>query len=75
MSPWSALSKNGVTPIRPKDVRIIRGGQRWTASWHVEDGELMVWSAWGSRREPVARDADLGSRAQVLLGEIVDARS
>ena len=57
-----------------RDVKIIRDGQQWTASWHVEDGELLVWSAWGSRTEPAAGTTDFAARATALLGEIVANR-
>lgn len=57
-----------------RDVRIVRDGQRWTASWHVDDGRLVVWSAWGSRSEAAGNTKDLAARATALLGEIVDQR-
>lgn len=57
-----------------RDVRVVRDGQRFTASWHVEDGKLLVWSAWGSRSEPVGKTTGLAARATVLLGEIIDQR-
>jgi hypothetical protein len=75
MSHWTGLPKRGATRISPRDVRIERDGKRWTASWHVEDDRLLVWSAWGSRTEPVGPTTDLGSRARALLTEILDGRS
>lgn len=74
MSNWFGTPKRGASRISPKDVRIIRGGQRFTASYHIDDGQLHVWSAWGSRTEPVGRTKDFKARAEVLLGEIVDGR-
>jgi hypothetical protein len=58
-----------------RDVRIVKDGQRWTASWHVEEGNLLVWSAWGSKSEPVGKTTELAARATVLLGEIIDQRA
>jgi hypothetical protein len=56
------------------DLKIVQDGQQWTASWHVEDGELLVWSAWGSRTEPASATTDFAARATALLGEIIASR-
>jgi hypothetical protein len=71
--PWLPPSKPAIR-IKAKDVRVVRDGQRYTASWHVDGDQLSVWSAYGSRVEPIGRHKDLAGRAAVLLGEIVDAR-
>lgn len=73
MTHWSHVPSREKR-ISPKDVRIVRDGQRWTASYHTEGDKLLVWSAWGSRTEPVGETKDLAVRAMVLLGEILDGR-
>lgn len=73
MSNWFGTAKRGQAAPRMRDVQIMRGGRTYTASWHVEDGKLLVSSAYGSRVEPVGRRRDLAGRATVLLGEIVEA--
>lgn len=60
--------------VRRESVRVIRGDERWTGSWTVENGDLLVVSAYGSRTAPAGSSRDRAARAEAMLGEIVDAR-
>jgi hypothetical protein len=60
MSNGFIMPRRGAPRVRPKDVRINYRGHVWTASWHVDDDQLMVCSIYGSRTEPVG----LGDLAQ-----------
>ena len=55
------MPKKGQAHVPIRDVRVRRNGKDWTASYHTEDGKLMVWGAWGSRSEPIGRTKDLKS--------------
>ena len=59
-----------------RDARISRGGQRWTGNWHVEDGRLVLSSAWGSSSEPAEPGASaeaLADRARAMLTALIGA--
>ena len=63
----------GAEGIAHCDVRILRDGRIYAATWRVEQGDLVVSTAWGSRREMIVRREDLSLRASVLLRQIVEA--
>jgi hypothetical protein len=56
------------------DVRIEQGGKRWSATWHMENGRLVVTSPWGSTSEPLAQRGDPGVRAAELLHAMIATR-
>lgn len=60
--------------VHRETVRLIRGDERWTGSWTVEDGEMIVVSAYGSRAAPAGSLRDRAARAEAMLAEIIDAR-
>jgi hypothetical protein len=70
MSPWLPPSKPTLR-IKAKDLRIVRGGQRVTASWHVDGEQLSVWSAYGSRAEPIGRHKDLAASPEPAISPAV----
>ena len=47
-------------------ISIITRGQKWSGSWHVEDGELYVDSAYDSGRERLGR-----RKPEKLAGEML----
>jgi hypothetical protein len=67
------LLEIGAEPIAGGDVRLRRGGRIFAATWRVEQGDLVLSTAWGSRREMAGRRRDMSLRAGVLLGQIVEA--
>lgn len=66
------MPAKGTPHVSYRDVRIVRDGRTWTATWHVTDGTLYVSSAWGSKSEPVGRTRDMAKRATALLTDMVD---
>jgi hypothetical protein len=75
MSNWFGTPKPGQPHVSYRDVRIQHAGKRWTATWHVEGGHLIVSSAWGSASEPIRDYTDPSSRAAELLHAIVASRT
>ena len=73
MSKWFGLPK-GDAPHFP-EVRIQHGGKRWTATWRVQDGRLVVDSAWGCASEPIDDDTDQPAKAAEILQAMVAARA
>ena len=75
MSRWFGLPKlGGPHPTFP-EVRIQHDGKRWTGTWHIQDGWLVVDTAWGSTSEPINADTDQLARAAEMLHEMVAARA
>ena len=72
MTKWFGLP-NGRAPHFP-EVRIQHAGKRWTGTWHVQDGRLVVDSAWGSSSEPISDDTDQPARAAAMLHAMVAKR-
>jgi hypothetical protein len=73
--PWNfGTPKKGEPRIAYRDVRVERGGRAWSASYHIDDGRLVLSSAWGSTSAPAASPATIPTQAQVLLGAMIDAR-
>jgi len=75
MSDSSGTPKDAATHHKFRDVRIQHGGKRWSASWYVADGWLVVISPWGSESEPIGGDTDPASRAAELLHAAVAGRA
>ncbi len=74
MTKWFAPPEPSASHHKFRDVRIQRGGQRWSGAWHVEGGRLFVGSAWGSTSEPIRDDTDPTIRASELLHAMAAAR-
>jgi hypothetical protein len=56
------------------DVSVMRRGRRWQGGYSLQNGKLLVSSAWGSRSESINRSmGDVDERAKTLLAKIVDA--
>lgn len=67
------MPRKGVARTAYRDVRVQRGGQTWTASYHVDAiGRLVLSSAWGSASATAT--ADQRAQAEAMLGEMIDAR-
>ncbi len=60
--------------IRRETISVDRNGRRWSGSWTVEGDVLHVESAYGSRTASASPVKTRASRAEKLLGEIVDGR-
>jgi hypothetical protein len=73
MSKWFGLPKRSA-PTFP-EVRIQQDGKRWTATWRLQDGRLVVDSAWGPASEPINDDTDQPTRAAEMLHGMVAARA
>lgn len=67
--------ERGQPDVSYRDVRIQHAGKRWSATWQVEDGHLIVSSPWGSASEPIGADTDPSSRAAELLHAMVAGRT
>lgn len=66
------LPPKGSVPIERHKVMVHRGGRDWNGSWEVEDGRLIVSSAYGSRSEPAGAPEERPARAEALLRDILD---
>lgn len=66
--------KRGSERIVRHPISVTLGDRAWSGSWEIEDGRLIVSSAYGSRAEPIGRRKNLEPRAMALLGEIVSER-
>jgi hypothetical protein len=51
----------------------LQDGERWTGTWHVEDGRLVVDTAWGSASERINDDTDQPTWATEMLRAMVAA--
>jgi hypothetical protein len=70
-------ARKGRPVIAYRDAGITSRGRRWTGTWHVENGELVLSSAWGSRSAPAAPDESteaLAARARVMLEQMIETR-
>ena len=56
-----------------RDIAYERGGETFRGTWHVENGYVLVSSAFGSKTSPVAGYAKIPDVvAKVMLAEIVN---
>jgi len=67
------LLEAGAEGIARGDVRFQREGRVFAATWTVEQGDMVLSTAWGSRRELAGQREDMSLQAGVLLGQIVEA--
>jgi hypothetical protein len=65
----------GQEVVSYRDVRVQRAGRTWTASYHLtDDGQLVISSAWGSRKAPDPGIKKRADKAQAMLAGMVDDR-
>ena len=58
-----------------RDDRVQRACRTWTASYHLNDaGQLVISSAWGSRKGPDPGFKKRTDKAQAMLAGMVDER-
>lgn len=58
----------------PKTISIMEDGERWSASYQVDDQGLCVMSAYGGERAPLGRKVDPEVRAKEIFKGIVRKR-
>jgi hypothetical protein len=75
MSNWAESPKRSQPHGDHNDVCYQHGGKQWTATWSVENGRLIVSSAWGSRSEAIRDAAEPAARAAEVLQAMVERRT
>lgn len=72
---WNfGMPKAGAVHSPRYDVRTVKGGRQWTATWHVAEGKLYVDSAWGSNVSPAGPAGNRALRAAAILEDLVTKR-
>jgi hypothetical protein len=71
---WSRVPKPE-DRVHRETVQVTRDARSWSGSWTIENGDIFVVSAYGSRRARVNRHKLIAAQAEALMGEIIDART